>query len=143
MWQEGLMSYDEMRGMGMAKCGWLHGESAAGAGGCGKKPHGPGKKGTKRSLAVELHGLPIGVTLSGANRYDIKLLEAILRSIVMAYPEGANLYLDAGYTGAQKIVEGIGYKAHIRSRGEEKQEKEKNLRFKAGGRWWRRYAIHG
>jgi hypothetical protein len=89
--------------METAKCGRLYGESADGAGGCGKKPHGPGKKGTKRSLAFESHGVPIGVTLSGAN-----------------------VCLDAAYTGTQKLAEGMGYKAHIRPRGEENQEKKKN-----------------
>jgi transposase len=76
----------------------------------------------------------VGVTLYGANRHDIKLLEETLQSIVTAHPEGANICLDAGYVGAQKIVEGMGYKAHIRSRGEEKEEKEKNPQFKAR-RW--------
>jgi transposase len=45
-----------------------------------------------------------------------------------------NLCLDAGYVGSQKVVEGMGYEAHIRSRGEEKSEKEKNREFKAR-RW--------
>jgi transposase len=42
--------------------------------------------------------------------------------------------LTRGITDAEKIVEGMGYKAHIRSGGEEKQEKEKNLWLKAR-RW--------
>jgi transposase len=85
-------------------------------------------------MVVESHGLPVGVTLGGANRHDIKLLEETLQSIVTAHPEGANVCLDAGYVGAQKIVERMGYKAHIRSRGEEKEEKEKDPQFKAR-RW--------
>ena len=93
-----------------------------------------GKKGTKRSLAVESHGLPIGITLSGANTHDIKLLEATLESIVTAHPEGANMCLDAGYVGARSLVEGMGYVAHIRGRGEEKQEHELDPQFKAR-RW--------
>jgi transposase len=73
----------------------------------------------------------VGVTLSGANRHDIKLLETALQSIVVAHQEGVNVCLDAGYVCAQKTVEGMGYEAHIRSRGE---EKEKNSAFKAR-RW--------
>jgi transposase len=115
----------------MAKCGRVYGESALGAGWGGKKPRGSGKEGTKRSMAVESHGLPIGVVVSGANTHDIKLPEETLRSIVTAHPEGAKLCLDAGYVGAQKVVEGMGYEAHIRSRGEEKKEKERNPEFKA------------
>jgi transposase len=93
-----------------------------------------GKKGTKHSLAVESHGLPAGATLDGANRHDIKLLEETLQSLVTAHPEGANICLDAGQAAAQKIVEGMGHEAHIRSRGEEQQEKEQNPQCKAR-RW--------
>ena len=83
---------------------------------------------------VESHGLPIGIVISGANRHDIKLLEATLQSIITAHPEGSNLCLDAGYVGAKPIVEAMGYMAHIRGRGEEKQEQERDPQFKAR-RW--------
>jgi len=92
------------------------------------------KKGAKRSLAVESHGLPIGIVLGGANTHDIKLLEATLQSIVTAHFKGANMCLDAGYVGARLIVEGMGYVAHIRGRGEEQREHEENPEFKAR-RW--------
>jgi transposase len=72
--------------------------------------------------------------VSGANRHDIKLLEETLQSIITAHPEGMNVCLDAGYVGAQKIVEGMGYKGHIRGRGEEKEEQEKPPEFVAR-RW--------
>jgi transposase len=74
------------------------------------------------------------MVLDGANRHDVKLLEGTLQSIVTAHPEGMHLCLDAGYRGAQKVVEGMGYTAHIRGRGEEKREKENNPAFKAR-RW--------
>jgi transposase len=45
-----------------------------------------------------------------------------------------NVCLDAGYGGAQELVEGLGYKAHIRGRGEEREEKEYNP-FYAARRW--------
>jgi transposase len=45
-----------------------------------------------------------------------------------------NLCLDAGYVDAQRVAEGMGYEAHIRGRGEEKREQEKNPEFKAR-RW--------
>jgi transposase len=72
--------------------------------------------------------------LDGANRHDIKLLEDTLRAIVIEHPEGMNMCLDAGYVGAQEIVEGLGYQAHIRGRGEEREEKENNPEYKAR-RW--------
>jgi IS5 family transposase len=74
-----------------------------------------GKKGAKCGLVVESHGLPVGIVVSGANTHDIKPLEKTLQSIVTAHPEGTKLYLDAGYVGAQKAVEGMGYEARIRS----------------------------
>jgi putative transposase len=83
---------------------------------------------------VESHGLPVGIVISGANRHDIKLLEGTLQSIVTAHPEGSNMCLDAGYVGAQALVEAMGYIAHIRGRGEEKQAREQNPQFKAR-RW--------
>jgi uncharacterized protein YwbE len=64
-------------------------------------------------MAVESHGLPTGIVLDGANRPDIKLLEDTLKSIVTAHPLGMRLCLNAGYVGAQGLVEGMGYKAHI------------------------------
>ncbi|MDR1858850.1 MAG: transposase, partial [Treponema sp.] len=85
-------------------------------------------------LAVESHGLPTGIAIGGANRHDIKLLEATLQSIITAHPEGSNLCLDAGYAGARTLVEGMGYVAHRRGRGEERQEKERNPGYQAR-RW--------
>jgi len=75
--------------------------------------------------------LPIGIAISGANRHDIKLLEATLRSIIAAHPEGSKICLDAGYAGAKALVEAMGYEAHIRGRGEEKREKEREPGSKA------------
>jgi len=37
--------------------------------------HRRGKHGTKRSLLVEGRGVPIGLTVDGANRHDMKLVE--------------------------------------------------------------------
>jgi transposase len=61
-------------------------------------------------------------------------LEATLQSIVTAHPDGANLCLDAGYTGARATAEAMGYTAHIRPRGEEKKELGRSPFFKAR-RW--------
>lgn len=95
--------------------------------------------GTKRSLLTDEKGLPLSIVLDGANRHDIKLLEATLDSIIIDRPEVTsqapqNLCLDAGYTGSTQVVESRGYTAHIRPRGEEKKEIERNPVFKAR-RW--------
>jgi len=66
-------------------------------------------------------------------------LEETLDSIVVSRPTPQpdniqNLCLDAGYTGTEKTIEAHGYIAHIRPRGEEKLELERNPDFKAR-RW--------
>jgi len=76
---------------------------------------------------------------SGANTHDIKLLVETLDSIIIQRPQPSddhpqNLCLDAGYVGAQNAVEERGYIPHIRPRGEEKKEIERNPDFKAR-RW--------
>lgn len=95
--------------------------------------------GTKRSLLTDEKGLPLSVVLDGANRHDIKLLDKTLDGIVVVRPEPTNekpqnLCLDAGYVGSKEEVESRGYTAHIRPRGEEKKEIERNPNFKAR-RW--------
>ena len=95
--------------------------------------------GTKRSVLTGEKGLPLSVVPSGANTHDVKLLEATLNEIVISRPARSeqpqqNLCLDAGYTASKQTVEKRHYTAHIRSRGEERKEKEHNPAFKAR-RW--------
>ena len=97
------------------------------------------KMGTKRSLLVDKSGLPLSVVLDGANRHDIKLLEATLDGIVVVRPEPTaerpqNICLDAAYVGSEEMLMKRGYVIHIRPRGEEKKELERNPDFKAR-RW--------
>ena len=95
--------------------------------------------GTKRSLLVDRNGLPLSVVLDGANRHDIKLLEATLDGMVVVRPEPTpeqpqNISLDAAYVGSEELLKERGYIIHIRPRGEEKKELERNPDFKAK-RW--------
>lgn len=95
--------------------------------------------GTKRSVLTDEKGLPLSVVLSGANTHDIKLLEETLDGIIISRPAVSedhpqNLCLDAGYTGSTQAVEARQYTAHIRPRGEERKEIERNPDFKAR-RW--------
>ena len=97
--------------------------------------------GTKRSVLVDEKGLPPTIVISGANTHDIKLLEETLDHIVVLRPEPdeehpKNLCLDAGYTGSGEAVEQRNYIPHIRPRGEEKRELERNPDFHA-----RRWAV--
>jgi putative transposase len=118
MWQEGLLA-----GLGWE---WQSVDGSMVKAPLGQEAVGPnptdrGKKGTKRSVAAGSHGLLVGIVLDGANRHDIRLLEETPRSIITVHPEVMNMCLDAGYVGAQKPVEGMGYKAaHPGSWGRER-----------------------
>ena len=141
IWSKGLEQYDELEGIGwewqsldgcMVKAP-LARESV------GKNPTDRGKMGTKRSVLTDKNGLPLAVVLSGANTHDVKLLEDTLDHIVVLRPvpdqeHPQNLCLDAGYTGSAEKVESRGYIPHIRPRGEEKKELERNPDFHAR-RW--------
>lgn len=95
--------------------------------------------GTKRSVLTEGNGLPLAVVVSGANVHDVKLLAKTLDGLVIFRPlptdqSPQNLCLDAGYTGHEEEVTERNYIPHIRPRGEEKLELERNPAFKAR-RW--------
>jgi uncharacterized protein YwbE len=62
----------------------------------GIKSHESGKKGRKRSVAVESSGLPVGIVENGSNRHDVKLLEETVQSIITAHPKGMHVCLDGG-----------------------------------------------
>jgi putative transposase len=83
----------------------------------------------------------LAVVVEGANRHDMKLVEATLKNVVVKRPEPIeeapqNLCLDKGYDYPQvrELVEAWGYTAHIRSRGEETQQKEEIPGYRAR-RW--------
>ena len=91
--------------------------------------------GTKRSVLTEGNGLPIAFVTSGANTHDVKLLEKTLDNLVVFRPvpteeNPQNLCLDAGYVGYEESVRNRNYIPHIRPRGEEKLEIERNPDFK-------------
>lgn len=73
--------------------------------------------------------MPLAVAVDGANRHDMKLVEATLSNVqvVPADPEEEqNLCLDKGYDypAVDDLVRDYGYSPHLRSRGEEKHELE-------------------
>jgi putative transposase len=70
------------------------------------------------------------VAVDGANRHDMKLLEATLLSQPLDLPEPSeeapqHLCLDKGYDyqAVRDLLEEWGYTAHIRTRGEERRAK--------------------
>lgn len=74
--------------------------------------------------------------MTGANRHDVSQLENVLNDKAVQKPSeleiAENLCADAGYTGeeARRTIEDAGYIPHIRPRGEEIAEKERNPEFK-------------
>jgi putative transposase len=81
-------------------------------------------------VLTEGNGIPIGIVVAGANRHDMKLVQATLESIIVARPvpndeRPQNICLDKGYDYPEirELVAQWGYTAHIRGRGEERQEK--------------------
>jgi transposase len=84
------------------------------------------KGGTKRSLLVESSGVPVGLTVAGANRNDFKLLAETIQSLPVPRPEPRadapqHLCLDKGYDfeEVRASAAAFGFVAHIGSRGEE------------------------
>ena len=81
-------------------------------------------------MLTEGHGVPIGLAVDGANRHDMKMTEATIKSVPVERPtpspeQPQNMCLDKGYDypSVRELVDSYGYTAHIRSRGEEKAAK--------------------
>jgi transposase len=78
--------------------------------------------------------------VTGANRHDVSQLEAVLDSFQVERPDifatPQHLCLDKGYSGepALEIVVLRGFIPHVKSRGQEKIEKQRSPEFKAR-RW--------
>ena len=76
------------------------------------------------------------MVITGANRHDVSQLQTLLDAVIIERPDPfqhpQNLCLDKGYTGepALEAVVLRGFIPHIRSRGEEKSEKEQNSTYK-------------
>jgi putative transposase len=90
---------------------------------------------------TEAAGVPVGVTVAGANRNDHLLLQETLDNIVVrrprptkAKPQG--LCLDKGYDYAstRQIAKRRRLTLHLRTRGEERRAKRRHPRAKAK-RW--------
>jgi transposase len=91
-----------------------------------------GEKGSKRHALVDAHGVPLFLIVSGADTHDSKKMGALLDERVARPDDEAtteNLCLDAGYVGKAVEVSSRGYLPHIRPRGEEISESERNPDF--------------
>jgi putative transposase len=95
----------------------------------------------KRSILTEGHGVPIGLTIEGANRHDMKLVRPTIEGIVIERPvptveQPQGMCLDKGYDydEVRAILDEFGFTAHIRARGEEARAIKTEAGFKAR-RW--------
>lgn len=83
-------------------------------------------------------GVPLSLVVTGANRHDVSQLALVLEEIVIERPKDIDQHLcaDKGYTGqpALQVIVSKGYIPHVKTRGEEIQEKRNNLGWKAR-RW--------
>ena len=107
----------------------------------GRNPTDRGKRGTKRSLLTEGRGVPIGLSVDGANRHDMKLVDRTLASIPVDRPTVTpeapqHLSLDKGYDydAVRETVVTYGYTAHIKTRGQEQAERQQLPGYRAR-RW--------
>jgi len=133
VWEKALEVYDELKGLDWK---WQSVDGAMtkaplGGEATGKNPTDRGKLGTKRSVLVEGKGIPIAIVSDGANRNDMKLLGQTLDAVVTERPVATeekpqNLCLDKGYDFQECSEAALNrdYTPHIRTRGEEKKEKE-------------------
>lgn len=83
----------------------------------------------------------MGVAVDGANRNDMKMVEATVDSIPIDRPEPTakkkqGMCMDKGYDfdEVRELIKEFGFTAHIRGRGEEAQELKRDARTKAR-RW--------
>jgi transposase len=66
----------------------------------GRSPVDRGKRGTKRSTAVDARGIPLGTVTAPANRHDSPLLAETLDAVAETLgelPESTSIHLDRGY----------------------------------------------
>jgi transposase len=143
VWQTGVEQFEELCGINW---NWLSMDGAMTKAPLGGEKTGPnptdrGKSGVKRSVLTEGHGVPIGLTIEGANRHDMKLVCPTIESLVIDRPEPTEkqpqgMCLDKGYDyeAVRDILHDFGFTAHIRARGEEAKEIKREAGFKAR-RW--------
>ena len=90
----------------------------------------------------EGHGLPLAITVDGANVHDTRLVAPTLNAIVIARPEPSekapqHLCLDAAYLGGktQEVIDQHQYVAHIRPMYEDRAQARNVDPTKKPRRW--------
>jgi transposase len=119
-----LAAYDRFIGLDLADVAVDGCITKAPCGGekAGTSPVDRGKRGTKRSTAVDARGIPLGTVTAPANRHDSPLLPETLDAVAETLgglAEEASVHLDRGYdSGAtRERLEGRGLVAEISEKG--------------------------
>jgi putative transposase len=109
--------------VGLADTRFADREGPQGGHPSGPNPTDRAKGGTKRSLCTDACGVPLSVTIDGANRHDVKLLERTLEGLPATPLEGLRpgLCRDRGYDDpcVRPRLSKLGYEPHVHSPGEE------------------------
>lgn len=143
MWVAGLMAYDSATGIDWTWQALDGAMTKAPLGGpaTGPNPTDRAKSGTKRCLLTEGQGVPMALTVAGANRHDMKMAAATLDATVVERPEPTpdtpqHVSMDKGfdYDEIRDAVAARHYIAHIRARGEETALKQGTPGYRAR-RW--------
>jgi IS5 family transposase len=122
----GTRSLGPLCRVGTAGCGGglLHHQGIEGGGEkAGRNPVDRGKRGTKRSTAVDAKGIPLGTVTAPANRHESPLLTETLDAVAQTLgelPQSTSIHLDRGYdseTTRQRLREHA-LKAEISPKGE-------------------------
>ncbi len=119
-----LKAYDRLIGLELSEVAVDGCITKAPCGGqkAGRSPVDRGKRGIKRSTAVDGEGIPIGGVTAPANRHDSPLLVPTLEHTsesVGGLPEGAKVHLDRGYDSelTRERLEERGLLAEISQKG--------------------------
>ena len=102
------------------------------------------KKGSKRHLLVDGHGVPLSLIVTEANRHDVSQLLAVLDAIIVPLPSRKRfLYADKGYAGkpAQQQIESRGYVPRVTPKKRKRGRPPKNRRWvvEATHSWFNRF----
>ena len=92
-------------------------------------------------MLTDAKGIPLSITVDGANRHDVKLARVTIENIQIKRPKPTkkrkqNLCVDNGYTGdeVRELANEFSFTLHVRPRGEEAKLIKKKAGFKAR-RW--------
>ena len=134
MWIDGLSVYDKKTIIDWKwqVMGGVITKVPLGEKGTGANPTDRAKSGTKRSMVVDVKGVPLSITVDAANRHDMKMTKATLQSIIVHRPEPTtrakqHMCMDKGYDFPElhELLEDYGYTIHIKSKAKRKNRDPK------------------